>query len=507
MKLFQLEFNLISEIYVKTESLKYLFGFEIRKAFNDIDKYKQGFINENNIRDYIKLHFKYITINDSKILLNKIDFDGDGKINLLDFSTFMEMGKYNNINNTNKINILNYTMSSNKNNRNNYNDNDFDSKINNNNSNSNSNININDYDYDFISNKSFYSFSNRDKNNSSSNLFKNAYGYLNGNINFNINKNKYIKDDEDNNNNNNKFYYSNLSYKQDKDINIDELRFRKSQLNPNFNRNLKEKEIEIAKDNYNNYNNINEKEKDKKYNNKEIKSKSQYIINDTLYENNNSNINNYITNNLNENKNENSVLKLSFFNSINDGVSLYASLIKEFIKMDQKLEKFKEKLAFCEDLEIQEIFKIFDLNKKGYFIYEEFKLGLSNINIIIDKETSGNLFKYIDRDSDGSISFNEFLEFITPKNPQLNNLFRNRNLVLENKNCLSLISINLVVDFFRLLIDNEMKIQSMKNLLLKKSIFNITDLFEMIKGKIRCFIIKKDVWCYFFKFLYFFYIF
>lgn len=72
-------------------------------------------------------------------------------------------------------------------------------------------------------------------------------------------------------------------------------------------------------------------------------------------------------------------------------------------------------MAFCEDLEISEIFKLFDCNYKGYFLFEEFKLALQNIDIIVDRETAGNLFKYIDRDGDGSISLNEFVEFILPK--------------------------------------------------------------------------------------------
>ena len=60
-KSWELEFNLISEIYVKAESLKYLFGFEIRKAFYELDKYKQGYLNENNFCDFVKLHFKLIS--------------------------------------------------------------------------------------------------------------------------------------------------------------------------------------------------------------------------------------------------------------------------------------------------------------------------------------------------------------------------------------------------------------------------------------------------------------
>lgn len=476
VKLLQLEFNLISEIYVKSESLKYLFGFEIRKAFNEIDRFRQGFINENDLFEFIKSHFKLISNNDARILLNRIDFDGDGRINFLDFSTFMEMGKYNNINNNVKMNRLNYS--------------------------------------------SYSNFKNDENNN-----FNRSYNSFR----------EFEKSPENKNAKENKFDYKNLSYKEGKDYDIDELRYHNTNLK---NLNLS-KDINFGVNQGNGTNDLNimkkydeipNQEKNKLINknpnllnisdsrekniqekieeNNEIKSIKNKNEEKLIIENNkyNKNIND-IEQNFSENKqtnshyglssfannnmNKESFLDLSFYNSIGDGVSLYANFLKEFIKIDQKLERLKEKLAFCEDLEISEIFKLFDCNYKGYFIFEELKLGLQNIDIIVDLETIKNLFKFIDRDADNCITFNEFCEFICPKNHQLNSLFRNRNL--ENKNIVSIRSTNLLVDFFRLAIDNEMKIQSLKNLAVKKPIFNISHLFNMIKGKIRCFIIREDV--------------
>lgn len=190
--LFRLEFVLIQEIYAKLESLKYIFGFDIRKSFEYMDKLNLNYLDENNIAEFISNNYKYISINDAKMLLKRFDVDNDGKVGFSDYLFFMQLGKYNKINNA-KLNRLNYSL------------------------------------------PNFHDRLELDRNSYlSSNYKRFNYDYIGDNKNKIIDgryKNKNISNAENNFNG-----FGNLSYKQGEDPDIDTLRFNTSGLKLNSER-------------------------------------------------------------------------------------------------------------------------------------------------------------------------------------------------------------------------------------------------------------------------------
>jgi len=186
-----------------------------------------------------------------------------------------------------------------------------------------------------------------------------------------------------------------------------------------------------------------------------------------------------------------SIFNLSYYNGIQDGFTGFTLLIKEFVRLDRKLEFYKEKIASAEDLELNDIFKFFDTNYKGYYLFEDFKNGVNNMEINADFYVLKSLFRFLDRDNDNSISYNEFCDFICPRNLDLSARLRNK--VLNNEKEISENSKNLIVDFFRLLIDHEERLESIKTLFIKKPLFNISEIYQILRGKIKCFVVKKDV--------------
>lgn len=189
VKLIKLELELIQEIYAKVESLKYIFGFEIRNSFEFIDKFKLNYLDENNLAEFLTNNYKYISISDAKMLLKRFDIDNDSKIRFNDYLFIMQLGKNNRLNNYTKLNRLNYSLP------------DFDNKIN------------SKRDLSIINDKLNYDYTS-DINDSS--------------IKQRVDK-KRIFPNPDNNYND----YGNLSYKQGDDPNIDTLRFNTSGLNIN----------------------------------------------------------------------------------------------------------------------------------------------------------------------------------------------------------------------------------------------------------------------------------
>lgn len=182
---------------------------------------------------------------------------------------------------------------------------------------------------------------------------------------------------------------------------------------------------------------------------------------------------------------------LSIYNNVQEGISFFILLLKEIMKMESKMQTLKEKISEKQDLEIKEIFRYFDRDCKGYFLLDEFKLGLENLEINLCYAEAKLLFKYIDRNNDDSISLNEFVDLIYPQNIMLSTNFLNRKP--EKNKEISKQSKNLIIDFFRFLLENENRIQNIKILLTKKPGFNFFEIFEVLKGKIKGFIIKEDV--------------
>lgn len=111
-RLFKLEFELITEVYAKNESLKHLFGFDLRSSFKYIDKNGLNAIDENKLCEFIQNNLKFVPINDAKLLLKRMDFDKDNKINFSDFQFFMNLGKDIRLNNYIKLSRLNYSLPS-----------------------------------------------------------------------------------------------------------------------------------------------------------------------------------------------------------------------------------------------------------------------------------------------------------------------------------------------------------------------------------------------------------
>jgi len=109
VKLFRLEFELIQEIYAKLETLKYIFGFEIRKSFEFMDKFNLNYLDERNLAEFISDSFKFISINDARMLLKRFDIDNDGKVGFKDYLFLMQLGKHNKLYNF-QLNRLNFTL-------------------------------------------------------------------------------------------------------------------------------------------------------------------------------------------------------------------------------------------------------------------------------------------------------------------------------------------------------------------------------------------------------------
>ncbi len=85
-------------------------------------------------------------------------------------------------------------------------------------------------------------------------------------------------------------------------------------------------------------------------------------------------------------------------------------------KADSTYKKY-EKFGLSEDevMEIKEAFDLFDSDKSGSIDKSELKNALQNLGIDNRNHTLTTMMKDLDKDDNGTVSFEEFIEMMTAK--------------------------------------------------------------------------------------------
>jgi Ca2+-binding EF-hand superfamily protein len=151
---------------------------------------------------------------------------------------------------------------------------------------------------------------------------------------------------------------------------------------------------------------------------------------------------------------------------------------------ENKIENIKIELTLKNDFNTEDIFRIFENNKKGYLDINDLKKGFNLLNVNINYLDISLLINRFDLNKKGYINFADFFDMIVPYETEYRNLVENR---IPNSCCpcivpdiLSFSTKNLLKNLFEMLIDYENKFNCMKrgyNMLIKKlkNIFNEID--------------------------------
>jgi len=91
-----------------------------------------------------------------------------------------------------------------------------------------------------------------------------------------------------------------------------------------------------------------------------------------------------------------------------------ASIIKEQINLDRETEKAKNELATQPDFNLVDIFRLFDIETKGFIDKYELEDGLSLFQIFPSEKELYLLMKRFDKDGDGRIRCSDFCRMLMP---------------------------------------------------------------------------------------------
>ena len=91
-----------------------------------------------------------------------------------------------------------------------------------------------------------------------------------------------------------------------------------------------------------------------------------------------------------------------------------ALFLNDLISIDQGTETMKERLMYCCEISLNEIFNVFDCNGRSSVSIVDFKEVLTDLDLYPDLEDLKLLYKRFDLDMDGKLSYNEFCNLLAP---------------------------------------------------------------------------------------------
>lgn len=97
-----------------------------------------------------------------------------------------------------------------------------------------------------------------------------------------------------------------------------------------------------------------------------------------------------------------------------DELRLVQSL-KSLVLIDREVESAKEQLALRRDFNLMDAFRIFDRKEVGHVFSIDLEMALNNIGIYFTPAQVVLLFKKMDKNSDGRITFSEFCLSVLPQ--------------------------------------------------------------------------------------------
>ncbi|KRX10649.1 hypothetical protein PPERSA_05469 [Pseudocohnilembus persalinus] len=89
-------------------------------------------------------------------------------------------------------------------------------------------------------------------------------------------------------------------------------------------------------------------------------------------------------------------------------------IFRDSVNYEKELEFLKQDLILKKDFNFRDAFKFFDFQENGGISQNQFEEKISNLGIIVGKEEVFLFFRKFDLNSDGKITFQDFLEALLP---------------------------------------------------------------------------------------------
>jgi Ca2+-binding EF-hand superfamily protein len=178
--------------------------------------------------------------------------------------------------------------------------------------------------------------------------------------------------------------------------------------------------------------------------------------------------------------------------SVIDYENTMLRFFKKLISYETKAECQREGFAIMANTHFVNIFRYFDYYQVGSIRPFDLKEGLNNLNVFVTQDEIRLIFKRYNMNKNDKFSYQEFSRMICPCREEYNSLLQGENSFKDSEVPAS--TLKGLSDLFRLLINNENQIENLRRSLTDRPLFVVSEAFSVLKGKIKNYIIRQDVY-------------
>eukprot|EP00825_Cyclidium_porcatum_P037438 TRINITY_DN4131_c0_g2_i1.p1 TRINITY_DN4131_c0_g2~~TRINITY_DN4131_c0_g2_i1.p1 ORF type:complete len:464 (+),score=64.82 TRINITY_DN4131_c0_g2_i1:336-1727(+) len=170
--------------------------------------------------------------------------------------------------------------------------------------------------------------------------------------------------------------------------------------------------------------------------------------------------------------------------------------LKSQISISREIDDLKKELAIRKDFNLFDAFKVFDKNSRGYLTKFETEQVLNSMQIYPTDEQMYLLFKKMDKDQDGFLTYAEFCSAILPQNQTYQEIINARlPQYINSEEGLDSFQFQtkyLFKKLIRKMIEGEIEAERVRQKLSKRPLFSINDAFTAIDNNDNGFITKQQ---------------
>lgn len=175
----------------------------------------------------------------------------------------------------------------------------------------------------------------------------------------------------------------------------------------------------------------------------------------------------------------------------------FLNFVKELLNEERKIERIKTELSLKSDFNIEDLFRVFELDGRGYLTESDIKYGLNALDLYPLSAEVNILLKRFDN-NEGVLSYDNFFNMVAPHAREYRRILESRlpnsEYSVSAKGDIFLSSTKYIIkELFETLLKSETNIEATRQRLNKLSRFSIRNSFEKIDRLDKSFVSSSDV--------------
>ena len=181
----------------------------------------------------------------------------------------------------------------------------------------------------------------------------------------------------------------------------------------------------------------------------------------------------------------------------------FLNYMQRILEIESLIEKVKKELAKRGDFNVEDAFRIFEVNNNNYITEKDINKGLFLLNIHHNKNDVRLIMRRADIKRNGRLSYGDFFDLVTPFDKDYRNIVEVRmpsNFCPVNKSKIFSAETKLCLqNLFKIIINCERIVENIRISTMKEVYFNIEYIFKSIKKDNKNTINNRDLYAYFKK--------